>query len=211
MGDSPFAIQTFKLTRQFNSLVAVNGIDLEIRKGELFSLLGPNGAGKTTTIKMLCCLLSPTSGTASVLGYDIIKESYEVKRRIGVSPQETVVSGLLNCWENLSLVGSAHGMEPAVLKKRAGELLEIMGLTERAKDQVRKFSGGMNRRLNLIMALIHDPEIMFLDEPYLGLDPPGEASGLGLYRKAQGEEDHPAHHSLHGGSRRSFRQGRDHR
>ncbi len=171
MGDSPFAIQTFKLTKQFNSLVAVDDVDLEIGKGELFSLLGPNGAGKTTTIKMLCCLLSPTSGTASILGHDIIKEPYEVRKRIGVSPQETVVSGLLNCWENLSLVGSAHGMEPAVLKRRSGELLKVMGLMDRAKDQVRKFSGGMNRRLSLIMALIHDPDILFLDEPSLGLDP----------------------------------------
>jgi ABC-2 type transport system ATP-binding protein len=165
------AIQTFELTKKFNNLVAVNGIDLSIERGELFSLLGPNGAGKTTTINMLCCLLKPTRGTASILGYDIMKEPYEVKRRIGVSPQETAVSGLLNCWENLSLVGKAQGMESATLRKRARELLETMGLVDRAGDQVRKFSGGMKRRLNLIMALVHDPEILFLDEPSLGLDP----------------------------------------
>jgi ABC-2 type transport system ATP-binding protein len=165
------AIQTFALTKEFEGLVAVNGIDLGIRAGELFSLLGPNGAGKTTTINMLCCLLKPTSGTASIMGYDIIKEPFKVKELIGVSPQETVLSEHLNSWENLSLIGKIHGIGSGELRKKSEELLETVGLLERAKDSVAKFSGGMRRRLNLIMALVHDPEVLFLDEPTLGLDP----------------------------------------
>ncbi len=165
------AIQTFNLTKIFNGLVAVDDIELNIKKGELFALLGPNGAGKTTTINMLCCLLKPTGGMATIMGYDINKHPFKVKELIGVSPQETVISEHLNCWENLTLIGRIHGIKARELKIRSQQLLETMGLAERAKDQVRKFSGGMKRRLNIMMALIHNPEVLFLDEPTLGLDP----------------------------------------
>ena len=165
------AVQTFKLTKRFNNLVAVNGIDLSIGQGELFSLLGPNGAGKTTTINMLCCLLKPTEGTAQIMGYDIIKEPFKVKENIGVSPQETAISERLNSWENLTLIGKTHGMSSDEVKRRSGELLKLMGLMERGKDRVGKFSGGMKRRLSIAMAMVHDPPILFLDEPTLGLDP----------------------------------------
>ena len=165
------AVQTLKLTKRFDSLVAVNGIDLEINKGELFSLLGPNAAGKTTTIRMLCCLLRPTSGTASILGHDVVRTPFAVKRLIGVSPQDTILSERLNCWENLALIGKVHGLSADGVTRRSKELLETMGLMERAKDQVRKFSGGMKRRLSIAMALISDPQVLFLDEPTLGLDP----------------------------------------
>jgi ABC-2 type transport system ATP-binding protein len=165
------AVQTFKLTKEFDGLVAVNGIDLEIQKGELFSLLGPNGAGKTTTIRMLCCLLKPTNGTASILGYDVVKTPFAVKKLIGVSPQDTILSERLNCWENLALIGKVHGLSSDEVKERSEELLETMGLMERAKDRVRNFSGGMKRRLSIAMALISNPQIVFLDEPTLGLDP----------------------------------------
>jgi ABC-2 type transport system ATP-binding protein len=169
--DDEFAIQTFDLTRVFGNLVAVDGIELNIKKGELFALLGPNGAGKTTTINMLCCLLKPTSGTATILGYDINRQPFRVKEIIGVSPQETVISERLNPLENLNLIGRIHGLDAREVKIRSQQLLKIMGLGERAKDQVRKFSGGMKRRLNIMMALIHNPKILFLDEPTLGLDP----------------------------------------
>jgi ABC-2 type transport system ATP-binding protein len=165
------AIQTFGLTKIFNGRVAVDSIELNIKKGELFALLGPNGAGKTTTISMLCCLLKPTRGTATVMGYDINRQPFKIKEIIGVSPQETVISEHLNPQENLNLIGKIHGIKGKELKIRSQQLLETMGLSDRARDQVKNFSGGMKRRLNIMMALIHDPEILFLDEPTLGLDP----------------------------------------
>jgi ABC-2 type transport system ATP-binding protein len=165
------AIQTLNLAKRFNSLVAVDGIELNIRKGELFALLGPNGAGKTTTINMLCCLLKPSKGTARIMGYDILKQPFKVKEIIGVAPQETAISEHLNTKENMGLIGRIHGVSSAELKSRSKQLQETMGLESRAKDQVRKFSGGMKRRLNIMMALIHNPKVLFLDEPTLGLDP----------------------------------------
>jgi ABC-2 type transport system ATP-binding protein len=169
--DNDFAVQTLKLTRKFGELVAVDSIDLGIKKGELFALLGPNGAGKTTTINMLCCLLKPSGGTARIMGYDILKQPFRVKDIIGVSPQETVLSEHLNSRENIELIGQIHGMAASELKSKAQEMLVTMGLEARAKDQVRKFSGGMKRRLNIMMALVHNPQVVFLDEPTLGLDP----------------------------------------
>jgi ABC-2 type transport system ATP-binding protein len=171
-----FAIQTFGLSRKFGELVAVDGIDLSIKEGELFSLLGPNGAGKTTAIKMLCCLLKPSSGTATVIGRDIQEDPMAVKQIIDVSPQETAIAEHLNAWENLSLVGGIRGLAKKEVKKRSEELLEMVGLAKRAKEQVRKFSGGMKRRLSIAMALVSDPEVLFLDEPTLGLDPQSRRS-----------------------------------
>ena len=166
-----FAIQTFSLSRKFDGLVAVDGIDLSIKEGELFSLLGPNGAGKTTAIKMLCCLLRPSSGTATIMGHDIQKDLIAVKQLIDVSPQETAIAEHLNAWENLSLIGGIRGLAKEEVKKRSQELLEMVGLAKRAKEQVRNFSGGMKRRLSIAMALVSDPQVLFLDEPTLGLDP----------------------------------------
>ena len=166
-----FAIQTFSLSRKFGDLVAVNSINLSIKEGELFSLLGPNGAGKTTAIKMLCCLLRPSSGTATIMRHDINEDPMAVKQIIDVSPQETAIAEHLNAWENLSLMGRIHGLAKEEVKKRSQELLEMVGLTKRAKEQVRRFSGGMKRRLSIAMALVSDPQVLFLDEPTLGLDP----------------------------------------
>lgn len=171
-----FAIQTLGISRTFGNIVSVDGIDLSVKEGELFSLLGPNGAGKTTTIKMLCCLLRPSSGTATIMGHDVQKDPIAVKKVIDISPQETAIAEHLNAWENLSLMGGIHGFGKEEVKKRSEELLELIGLTKRAKDQVRKYSGGMKRRLSIAMALVSDPQVLFLDEPTLGLDPQSRRS-----------------------------------
>jgi ABC-2 type transport system ATP-binding protein len=170
------AIQTFSISRKFGDLTAVDGINLSVKEGELLSVLGPNGAGKTTTIKMLCCLLRPSSGTATVMGHDIWKDPIAVKKVIDVSPQETAIAEHLNARENLSLIGRIHGLGKEEVEKRSEELLEMMGLTNRVKEQVRKYSGGMKRRLSIAMALVSDPQVLFLDEPTLGLDPQSRAS-----------------------------------
>ena len=165
------AIEVSSLSRAFGEFTAVAGIDFSVGHGELFSLLGPNGAGKTTTIKMLCCLLRPTSGTAAIMGHDIQKDPLSVKQVIAVSPQETAIAEHLNAWENLSLMAGLHGMDKSGTKKRSGELLELMALTARANERVKKYSGGMKRRLSIAMALVSDPQVLFLDEPTIGLDP----------------------------------------
>jgi ABC-2 type transport system ATP-binding protein len=171
MNKNEGGIQMIGLTKKYGDRMAVNGINLSIKAGELFSLLGPNGAGKTTTINMLCCLLKPTAGTATIMGHDINKNPLAVKGIISVSPQETAIAAHLNTWENLLLMGGVYGLSKEETKKRAKELIELMGLTGRTKEQVRKFSGGMQRKLSIAMALISDPQILFLDEPTLGLDP----------------------------------------
>jgi ABC-2 type transport system ATP-binding protein len=166
-----FAIEAHGISRKFGEQVAVASLDLSVRKGELFSLLGPNGAGKTTTIKMLCCLLRLSGGTATLMGHDIERDPLAVKRVIGVSPQETAVAERLSARENLVLMGRIHGRPKEEVERRSDELLELVGLTARANEQVKTFSGGMKRRLSIAMALVSDPQVLFLDEPTLGLDP----------------------------------------
>ncbi|KAF5051433.1 ATP-binding cassette domain-containing protein [Methanobacterium subterraneum] len=170
-GENEYAIKTFGLTKTFGSRKAVDEINLAVKKGDIFSLIGPNGAGKTTIIKMLSCLLKPTVGTATIMNYDIKKNYSEVKRIIDVSPQETAIAGHLTAWENLILMGGVNGLKKQETEKRAKKLIKLMGLTQRANEQVQKFSGGMQRRLSIAMALISDPPVLFLDEPTLGLDP----------------------------------------
>ncbi len=169
--DQVVDIRTTGLTKSFGEHVAVDGLDLDIAHGELFSLLGPNGAGKTTTIKMLCGLLRPTSGSATVRGFDISTNPLDVKRVIGVSPQETAVAPNLSASENLRLMAGLHGIDDRRWRERSAELLEVIGLSDRAGDKAKHFSGGMQRRLSIAMALISDPEVAFLDEPTIGLDP----------------------------------------
>ena len=165
------AIETVGLARSFGEFVAVDGVDLAVDRGELFSLLGPNGAGKTTTLRMLSCLLRPTAGTARILGHDIREDPLAVKRVIAISPQETAIAEHLNAWENLALMAGVHGLDKAVTKRRSDELIETMALTERGREKAKHYSGGMQRRLSIAMALITEPQVVFLDEPTIGLDP----------------------------------------
>lgn len=165
------AIETIGLRRSFGDLVAVAGIDLTVARGELFSLLGPNAAGKTTTLRMLSCLLRPTGGTARILGHDVIREPMEVKRMIAISPQETAIAEHLTASENLMLMAGVHGVDRRTATRRSAELLDTMGLTADGRGRAKHYSGGMKRRLSIAMALVSNPEVVFLDEPTIGLDP----------------------------------------
>lgn len=164
------AIKTNKLVKRYKNLTAVDMLDLEIEQGELFSLLGVNGAGKTTVIKMLSCLTKPTSGDAMVGGYSITKESDEVKRLIGVSPQETAVAPNLSVKENLELICGIFGFSKEKTEGKIGELCEQFSLDAVLNRKAAKLSGGWQRRVSIAMALISEPQILFLDEPTLGLD-----------------------------------------
>lgn len=158
------------LVKQFDDVTAVNGLNLEIHKGEMFGFLGPNGAGKTTTISMLSGILKPTAGSAQIGGFDIGKEPQKAKELIGVCPQEVAVFKFLSGMENILLFGNLHGMDKQVLKERANELVEQADFSEAAGRRAKGYSGGMMRQLNLMIALISDPEIVFLDEPTVGMD-----------------------------------------
>ncbi len=165
------AIIIENLTKRYNDVTAVDGLSLEVLRGELFGLLGPNGAGKTTTINVLCGLIPPTSGSVRVGGHDVAKEAAKVKELIGVSPQETSIYAHLTGKENIEFFGNLHAMPKEKLKHNVDELLQKLSLEEDAKRRAGKYSGGMMRRVNLAMALVHDPEIAFLDEPTVGMDP----------------------------------------
>lgn len=164
------AIKTIQLTKKYKDLVAVNGLDLAVEQGELFALLGVNGAGKTTTIKMLSCLTKPTDGDAYLNGKSVVSEAAEVKRIIGVSPQETAVAPNLTVKENLELMCGVHGFSKDKGREKTAELLEQFELTGISGKKAGKLSGGWQRRLSIAMALISEPQILFLDEPSLGLD-----------------------------------------
>ena len=164
------AITTKGLVKRYNKLTAVDELNLEIRQGELFSLLGVNGAGKTTTIKMLTCLTKPTECEAFVGGHCILKEPEQVKRLIGVSPQETAVAPNLSVRENLEMICGIHGFSKEKTMKRIWTLSEQFSLADVLKRKAGKLSGGWQRRVSIAMALISEPQILFLDEPTLGLD-----------------------------------------
>jgi ABC-2 type transport system ATP-binding protein len=162
-------IQLEEVSRSFGNLLAVNRFSLEIPQGEIFGLLGPNGAGKSTLISMLCGLLLPSSGSVRVSG--LSPTSMEAKRRIGIAPQSLAIYEELSAQANLDFFGRLYGLGGAALKSATARVLDFVGLADRAGDRVEHYSGGMKRRLNLAIALLHDPDILLLDEPTVGVDP----------------------------------------
>jgi ABC-2 type transport system ATP-binding protein len=165
------AIEVQGLHKRFGALHAVQGIHFDVAQGEILSLLGPNGAGKSTTISMLSCLQKPTAGDARVMGHSIRHEQMAVRSVIGVVPQEVALYPDLSARENLVFWGKMYGLRGAALRLRVDEVLEMVGLVDREKGPVSKFSGGMRRRLNVGIALLHRPEVLILDEPTVGIDP----------------------------------------
>ena len=182
-----YAIRTANLTKKYKDTVAVDQLNLQVKKGELFSLLGVNGAGKTTTIKMLSCLTQPTSGDAFLNGKSICKDSAAVKSMIAVSPQETAVASGLSVWENLELMCGVHGFTKDKQNAKIAELTKLLGLESVIKKKAGKLSGGWQRRLSIAMALISEPEILFLDEPTLGLDVLARSELWDLIRSLKGK------------------------
>jgi ABC-2 type transport system ATP-binding protein len=182
-----YAIRTANLTKKYKDIIAVDQLNLQVKKGELFSLLGVNGAGKTTTIKMLSCLTQPTSGDAFLNGKSICKDTAAVKSLIAVSPQETAVASGLSVWENLELMCGVHGFTKDKQNAKIAELTELLGLESVSKKKAGKLSGGWQRRLSIAMALISEPEILFLDEPTLGLDVLARSDLWDLIRSLKGK------------------------
>ena len=165
------AIEVLDLYRAFGENKAVQGVSFAVEQGEIFSLLGPNGAGKTTTISMLSCLLRPDSGDARVMGHSIRTDQDGVKSVLGVVPQEIALYEDLTARENLTFWGKMYGLRGPTLKSRVNEVLEVIGLADRARERVGKYSGGMKRRVNIGVALLHKPKVIYMDEPTVGIDP----------------------------------------
>lgn len=176
-------IELKKVTKKFGSLVAVDKLDLKIEEGEIFGLLGPNGAGKTTTIRMITTLAKPTSGQVVINGFDMHRDLIQVKAQIGVVPQHLNLDGELTVWENLELHGRLHKMPGQERAERIKELLAFTELSDRAQEKVAKLSGGMKRKLMIARGMLHQPKILFLDEPTVGLDPHTRRKIWDLIRK----------------------------
>ncbi|HXD11248.1 MAG TPA: ATP-binding cassette domain-containing protein [Anaerolineales bacterium] len=167
----PNILEVKDLVKQYGDFTAVKGISFDIKEGEIFSLLGPNGAGKTTTISMLSTLYTPTSGDATIGGHSITKDPMAVKQVIGVVPQDLALYEDLTAKENLFFWGQMYGLSGKALNSRVDEVLEQIGLTDKAKNRVKTYSGGMKRRVNIGVGLLHKPRLLFMDEPTVGIDP----------------------------------------
>jgi ABC-2 type transport system ATP-binding protein len=170
------AVRTTGLVRRFGSTVAVDGLDLCVRRGEIYGFLGPNGAGKSTVVRILCTLLRPSSGTASVAGYDVREHPQSVRVRIGVALQDAALDDRQSGRELLSLQGRLYGLSAAQIRMRLGEVLDLVDIGTAIDRRIATYSGGMKRRLDLAAALVHNPEVLFLDEPTTGLDPHSRAA-----------------------------------
>ena len=164
------AVGLYDVSKHFGPVVAVDHLTLEVYEGEVFGLLGPNGAGKTTTVRMICGLLRPTSGRIVVLGYEIPREALKARRYIGLLPQESDIYEMLTGRENLEYFARLYGLEGEELTRRVEEALRLVGLERRADDRAGEYSGGMKRRLMVARAIVHDPRLIILDEPTMGLD-----------------------------------------
>mgnify|MGYP002682407470 FL=1 len=164
-------LKVLKLVKKYGAKLAVDDVSFEVQEGEIFSLLGPNGAGKTTTISILSTLFSPTAGDAEIFGYSVTKNPMDVKRLIGVVPQEIALYDDMTALENLNFWGEMYGLSGRELKTRVQELLEQIGLADRAKERIKTYSGGMKRRVNIAVGLLHKPRLLFMDEPTVGIDP----------------------------------------
>ena len=180
------AISVKNLVKRYEDVTAVDDLSFSVEAGEVFGLLGPNGAGKSTTINILSGLLEPTSGSATVMGFDVQKEPGKVKERIGVCPQEPAFFSYLTGRENVELMGNLQDMPKAELRERTDWLLDRVGLGESSGRRAGKYSGGMVRRTSLAMALVHDPEVAFLDEPTVGMDPQSRRATWGLIEDLKG-------------------------
>lgn len=182
-------IEVHNLEKQYAPAAekAVKGISFNIEQGEIFSLLGPNGAGKTTTISMISCLLSPTAGDAIVAGHSITKAPMKVKQSIGVVPQEIALYDSISAQENLLFWGRMYGLSGSKLHERVQATLKISGLEDRAGDKVKTFSGGMKRRLNIAVGLLHEPQVLYMDEPTVGIDPQSRRRILDTVKELNGQ------------------------
>jgi ABC-2 type transport system ATP-binding protein len=188
-GKAPNAVTVRGLTKTFDELEAVRGVDFDVANGEVFGFLGPNGAGKTTTINMLCTLAKPSSGSATVAGHDVVKERDEVRRNIGLVFQDPTLDGYLTANQNLKLHAELYGVRADLVKPRTEQVLRMVGLWDRRDTKVMTFSGGMRRRLEIARGLMHSPRVLFLDEPTIGLDPQTRRSIWTYIRQLKEQEE----------------------
>jgi ABC-2 type transport system ATP-binding protein len=189
MAPESLAIDTHELTKRFGSFTAVDKVSFSVKRGEVFGLLGPNGAGKTTVVRMLTTLVVPTEGNATVAGHDVRRHPHRVRERIGVIPQAMTSDLDLTGWENVDIYGEFFGLSRRERRIRGQRLIELVGLKERQKDLVATYSGGMRRRLEIARGLIHSPEVLFLDEPTIGLDPQSRRAVWDLLETLRGESE----------------------